>query len=289
MTEEHVGRYEVAELLDESRFGAVFRCRDHDLGRRVVLKRFNPECRVGDYPPEIWRARFLMEARAMARIDNEFVAPVLGYGRTDRADPYFVVPWYPDSLRRRLGSDRSEPDAIAQLSRRRRPRPLPLSECLRLTGQLLEGLAAVHRAGVAHRDIKPANIMLTERADRFAPGEGVGDVRIVDFGLCLHPDLRLTRDEGWLGTEAYMSPEQRRRTSSADPRSDLYAAGVVFYRMLAGALPVGRPEPLARPGSPPCWRPTGTTDCRTPKPRCPLCAGRSVRACRFRLEAGSML
>lgn len=234
-------RYEVIEKLDDGKFASVFRCRDHDLDRRTVVKRFNVDCRVGDYPPEFWRARFLMEARAMARIEHEYVAPVLVFSRTTAGTPYLALPWYPDSLKARLGSDRSSPEAIATMRRRRRPRRLERREAVRIARQLLQGLGAVHAAGIVHRDIKPANIMLSEKADRMKPGYGTGDVRIVDFGLCRHPDLRLTRASGWLGTEAYMSPEQWDSTANACHRTDLYAVGVIFYRMLFGALPVGRP------------------------------------------------
>ncbi len=111
-------------------------------------------------------------------------------------------------------------------------------------------LQAIHRAGVVHRDLKPANLMLSACAERSEAG--VGDVRIVDFGLCRHPDLRLTRESGWLGTEGFMSPEQTASTAGVDFRTDLYAIGVIFYRMLAGILPVGRPQPIDEAfGAPP--------------------------------------
>lgn len=236
------GRFEVAERLGTGNFGNVYRCRDHDLTRKVIVKAFNPNCTVGDYPPEVWRARFLAEARAMARVDHPYVAPVLGFGRTDTADPYFVSPWYPDTLKDRLGTDKYRPNDIATMKRRRRPKSLPLGECVRLTKQLLNALEAIHRAGVIHRDLKPGNVLLSAKADPLDPegSIGVGDVRIADFGLCLHPDLRLTRDRGWLGTEAYMSPEQRRSTAKADHRTDIYAVGVIFHRMYTGALPKAR-------------------------------------------------
>ena len=85
-------------------------------------------------------------------------------------------------------------------------------------------------------------MLLSQKADPLAPEKsiGVGDVRIADFGLCLHPHLRLTRDRGWLGTEAYMSPEQRRSTARADQRTDIFAVGVMFHRMYTGALPKAR-------------------------------------------------
>ncbi len=154
-----VGRYETAEKLDEGHFAVVYRCRDRGLDRPVVVKLFNPECRVADYPPEFWRARFLMEARAMARIDDEHVAPVLCYGRTAGDLPYFTLPWYPDNLKRRLGSDRSAPDAVAALPPERRPRQLPLNECVRLTGQILRGVQAIVSVALAPRVFRLCNSM----------------------------------------------------------------------------------------------------------------------------------
>ena len=234
-------RYEIAEELEEGKFATVYRGQDHDLDRSVVVKVFNPACTVADYPPEIWRARFLMEARAMARIDHEFVCPILAFGRTMAGSPYLVIPYFPDDLKRRLGSDEDDPELVAAMSARRMPKRLTLAECVRLTGQILQALEANHGAGVIHRDLKPTNIMLSARADDVAQ-EGVGDVRIVDFGLALHPNLRMTRSTGWLGSENYMSPEQRESTAEADARADLYAVGVIFFRMLTGHLPKGRPD-----------------------------------------------
>ena len=235
-------RYEVAERLGTGNFGDVYRCRDHDLGRKVIVKVFNPTCTVGDYPPEVWRARFLAEARAMARVDHPYIAPVLGFGRTETGDPYFVSPWYPDTLKDRLGTDKYRPDDVSAMKRRRRPKKLPLVECIRLTKQMLTAIEAIHRAGVIHRDLKPSNVLLSAKADPLAPEKsvGLGDVRIADLGLCLHPDLRLTRERGWLGTEACMIPEQRRSTAKADHRTDIYAAGIMFHRIYTGALPKAR-------------------------------------------------
>ncbi|MBV8199142.1 MAG: serine/threonine protein kinase, partial [Acidobacteria bacterium] len=95
--------------------------------------------------------------------------------------------------------------------------------------ELLEGLAALHALAVVHRDVKPANVLLTSS----------GAVKLADFGLARHLDrdeTRATLDRALVGTVDYLAPEQA-LGSEADPRSDLYAAGLVLFEMLAGKLP----------------------------------------------------
>jgi len=104
--------------------------------------------------------------------------------------------------------------------------------------ELLEGLGAAHGAGITHRDLKPANIFLC----RGAPGVEGDFVKILDFGASkvqAHAlQKALTATGAWIGTPAYMSPEQFLGARDVDHRADLYAVSVVLYEMLADTLPV---------------------------------------------------
>lgn len=108
------------------------------------------------------------------------------------------------------------------------PGPLPVPEALDYALQVAEGLDHAHTAGVVHRDIKPANVVVT-------PG---GRVKILDFGIAkvARADANLTRAGAVLGTLSYMSPEQA-FGDPVDHRTDLWAAGVMRYEMLAGRPP----------------------------------------------------
>lgn len=100
----------------------------------------------------------------------------------------------------------------------------PLAMALQWMGQLLSALEHLHRHGVVHRDVKPANLLL-------APD---GNLKLADFGIARRSGDRLVQDSS--GTPNYMAPEQM-RGGAPDPRSDLYAAGIVLYEMLTGSRP----------------------------------------------------
>ena len=109
-------------------------------------------------------------------------------------------------------------------------RPLKLEEALDIAIQTAQGLQAAHEKGVVHRDIKGANLMVTPQ----------GQVKIMDFGLAqLAEQSRLTKTATILGTPAYMSPEQARK-STTDHRTDIWSLGVVIYEMVTGRLPFER-------------------------------------------------
>jgi len=105
--------------------------------------------------------------------------------------------------------------------------PLPLDRALGLAGRIAKGLGALHRAGFVHRDLKPSNVIVLPD-DR---------LKIVDFGLAL-PVGTPPAEAGFEGSWGYAAPEQL-MGRAADPRSDVYALGVVLYRMLLGRLPYG--------------------------------------------------
>jgi serine/threonine-protein kinase len=108
-----------------------------------------------------------------------------------------------------------------------------------ITSQVLEGLAAVHRAGVIHRDVKPENI-LVDRTDRDAP-----NVRLTDFGVArLAHGVSITKVTGLIGTPVYMAPELS-ESGPLTPAIDLYSTGIVLYELLAGQPPFDAPHPMA--------------------------------------------
>lgn len=98
--------------------------------------------------------------------------------------------------------------------------PLPPARAVAWMAQLLEGLGYAHGQGVVHRDIKPSNLLL----------DAAGGLKLADFGLAGRPGIASAH-----GTPGYMAPEQMR--GQADSRSDLFAAAVVLYQMLAGRRP----------------------------------------------------
>jgi len=181
-------------------------------------------------------ARFEREARAAAAVSHPNVVQVFDAGQ-DGDLRYIVMEWVD-------GGD------LAHLIRERAP--LPLEEAVRITADILRGLAAIHQAGIVHRDVKPANVLLDRR----------GRAKLTDFGIARRSDdPTLTGPVELLGTAAYVAPE-RVRGEPATPASDLYAVGVILYELLTGQLPFPgqTPEELlaqhlhAAPVPPRRWR-----------------------------------
>jgi hypothetical protein len=113
--------------------------------------------------------------------------------------------------------------------------PLPPARAAYLSDRILSALEHAHRAGVVHRDMKPANVMVTD----------VGGVKIMDFGVArVRGAEHMTMDGHVVGTPAYMAPEQV-LAQEVDGRADLYSVGVVFYRLVTGALPFEADSPVS--------------------------------------------
>ncbi len=207
---EAVGRYSVTGPIGSGGFGTVYLGTDPDTGEQVAIK-------VLDHPEDGWR-RDLMRAEAAALLQVDSPHCVRIRDVIDEPDLAAIVTDFVDgaSLRRILHE-------AGRLDGR---------QALGVLTGALDGLAAVHAAGLVHGDLKPDNIVV----DR----DGVS--RLIDFGLAAPPH-RLGGPDTWIGTPAYLAPEQF-LGHHTDIRSDLYAAGVVLFELLCGRTPYVGSDPL---------------------------------------------
>lgn len=203
-------RYRLERLLGRGGMGAVYEARDVILGRRVAIK----VVVVADEGDDDVMKRFEHEARHTARLQHPNIIDVYDLGATDAGELYFVM----EIL-----------DGESLADRLRREGRLPPAVAVEIGRQLLEGVGFAHAHGIVHRDLKPANVMLV-------PADGGAErVKVLDFGVAKSQtaQTKLTRAGFLVGTLEYMSPEQL-SMKPVDGRSDLYAIGLVMYRMLSG-------------------------------------------------------
>src|SRR5471032_2849650 len=209
-----LGKYRIVEKIGRGGMGVVYRGLDETLDRQVAIKVISPEL-VED---ELVR-RFRAEAVTLAKVNHPNIATVYELFRDD--DRLLMV------------MELVNGQTFEQLIDR--GGPMSNESAASLTGQILEALGHAHRVGIVHRDLKPANLMLTD----------AGIVNVMDFGIArVSGTERMTSDGLMVGTPAYMAPEQV-RGEEVDGRTDLYAVGVVFYRLLTGKLPFPAASPVA--------------------------------------------
>lgn len=210
-----LGNYEILQKIGEGGMGTVYLARDRALDRKVALKILpGPLARDG-----AWRARFLREARALARLKHPNQVQI--YTVDSAGGVHFFA------------MELIEGESLAE--RIARAGPLGLEEILSLSGQVLSALSAVHSAGITHRDIKSANIMI----------EPSGRAVLMDFGLAKEEQSGGVTTAGViLGTPEYMSPEQA-ESQPATARSDIYSFGIVLYEMVTGSVPFSGKSALA--------------------------------------------
>jgi serine/threonine protein kinase len=209
------GRYQMEMRVGEGGMAYVYRAKDRESGRSVAVKVLMSRL-TGDAEAV---ARLRREAQVAMRLDHPNVCGILAWGEAGGM-PYLVMPFLEGET----------------LSRREtRHGPMPPALAVPLLIQLCFGLQHAHEAGILHRDLKPENVMLV------AEPEGRDRAVVMDFGLAKEsvagPELsRLTATGIVLGTPEFMSPEQI-RGKSLDPRSDVFALGVLGFELLTGRLP----------------------------------------------------
>jgi serine/threonine protein kinase len=209
------GQFRIDTLLGQGGMGMVYRGVQLSVNRAVAIKLI-----TGSAPNQAELVqRFRREAEATARLSHPNTVRLFDFGVTDSQELYMVMELL-------TGSDLSVHLQEGQ--------PLPLTEALQITRQVLQALSEAHALGVVHRDLKPGNVFLAH----VHGGEIVA--KVMDFGIAGIEQARetpkLTMTGAVLGTPAYMSPEQAQGLP-VDARSDLYSLGVMLFEMLTGRPP----------------------------------------------------
>ena len=215
---ERLGKWRITRALARGGMGRVYAATDRFRRRQVAIKVLREDlARDASF-----RKRFDRESKVLEGLVHPHIVSVMDRGE-DEGRFWFAMDYVRgESLRQRMAGA-----------------PLPAIDALTIASEIASALVYAHARGVVHRDLKPENVLLDEE----------GRVRLVDFGLSkLVPSAQvpsatqLTHTDVIMGTFEYMAPEQRRGDKETDPRSDLFALGVLLYEMLTGTLPVGRFE-----------------------------------------------
>jgi eukaryotic-like serine/threonine-protein kinase len=215
---DRIGQYKLLQQLGEGGFGRVYLADQQEpVKRRVAVK----VLKRGMASEQVI-ARFEAERQALALMDHPGIAKVLDAGTTPQDTPYFVM-----ELVRGV--------AITDYCDRHR---MATEERLSLFVRVCHAVQHAHQKGVIHRDLKPGNVLVTEVDDRPVP-------KVIDFGIAKAISGRLTGSSAftdlrhWVGTPAYMSPEQMAGGGiDVDTRTDVYSLGVLLYQLLTGVTPI---------------------------------------------------
>ncbi len=219
-----IDRYKLLEKIGEGGMGVVYlAAQEQPVRRRVALKII----KLGMDTKQVV-ARFEAERQALALMEHPNIARVLDGGATEAGRPYFVM-----ELVRGL-----------KLTDFCNQNHLPTRQRLDLFIQVCGAVQHAHQKGIIHRDLKPSNILVTVN-------DGVAVPKVIDFGIAKATEVRLTDKTVYtglyqfMGTPAYMSPEQTELTSvDVDTRSDIYSLGVLLYELLTDRTPFEHKELL---------------------------------------------
>lgn len=219
---QRVEHYRIDALLGRGGMGAVYRAYDLNLARPVALKVMHQH--LADETR--FQQRFMQEAQAIARLDHPSIVNIYNFG-SEQDLLYMVMAFVAGG---NLGDYLKQLDKQEMVAR--------LDEVLFILAQVADALGYAHSKGVVHRDVKPDNVMLKQLARPDRAGEPAIRAIVTDFGLAklLAGGGMHTATGMFMGTLAYMSPEQC-MGEELDGRSDIYALGIMLYRLVTGALP----------------------------------------------------
>jgi eukaryotic-like serine/threonine-protein kinase len=213
---ERLGKYPITDVLGKGAMGVVYRGYDPVIKRPVAIKTIRKELLGEDDNTEAMSGRFRREAQAAGTLNHPGIVSVYEYG--EDAQHAFIAMEYVEghSLREYMtrGTSFDEHDTVS------------------IMAQLLDALQFAHEHSVWHRDIKPANILVMSN----------GRIKLTDFGIARIESTDFTKTNVVMGTPGFIAPELY-LGREVDHRVDLFAAGVLFYALLAGRAPFqGRPE-----------------------------------------------
>ncbi|MBY0271224.1 MAG: protein kinase [Burkholderiales bacterium] len=205
----NIGKYEVQGILGRGGMGVVYKAFDPAIHRQVAIKTITKSAMD---PSELQYAiaRFRHEAQAVGRLTHPRIAAIFDYGEDDNI-AYIVM---------ELVNGKSLYEHLQNKAK------FELAEIGEIIRQLLDGLGYAHAQGVVHRDVKPSNILINDD----------GRIKISDFGIAHLDSSSLTQVGEIMGSPGYMSPEQF-TGDEPDARTDIYAAGVIAYELLASRKP----------------------------------------------------
>ncbi len=209
-----VGEYRIDREIGRGGMGTVYSADHPVIGKRVAIKVLAPA--LSSDPAVV--KRFVDEARAANKIGHPNIIDIFSFGQLRDGRQYFVMEYLEGET---LG---------ARIERG----PLLAAEARRFLVQTCEALEAAHREQIVHRDLKPENIWIAR------PKHGEPFIKVLDFGIAKllqqTETLSATQTGTVMGTPFYMSPEQC-TGRGVDHRTDIYAMGVMLYRIFAGRLP----------------------------------------------------